>query len=71
MANTEDYLDSLLNSINNTNMSGKSRSHIQAATRMIMPVKHSGNLSVNRNTNGNSAKRGKRNSVFYRNLKAS
>ena len=23
MANTEDYLDSLLNSINNTNMSGK------------------------------------------------
>ena len=71
MANTEDYLDSLLNSINNTNMSGKKSKSYSGSDPYDNAVKHSGNLSVNRNTNGNSAKRGKRNSVFYRNLKAS
>ncbi len=32
---------------------------------MIMPVKHSGNLSVNRNTNGNSAKKEGRGTAFF------
>ena len=61
MANTEDYLDSLLNSINNTNMSGKKSKSYSGSD----PYDNASEAFRK------FEREGKRNSVFYRNLKAS
>ena len=71
MANTEDYLDSLLNSINNTNMSGKKSKSYSGSDPYDNASEAFRKFEREQEYKRNSAKRGKRNSVFYRNLKAS
>ena len=71
MANTEDYLDSPLNSINNTNMSGKKSKSYSGSDPYDNASEAFRKFEREQEYKREQRKRGKRNSVFYRNLKAS